>query len=121
MAKSAKRKSASGDRPQKQRICNLLPSHETEKDWTFSSALAAGALAAPPAPPASIDLRAKWWDVGDQKDTGSCVGWASTDGVARYLFVKSGRLDQKEKLSPRFTWMVGWKRRAVSSICSGCP
>jgi C1A family cysteine protease len=56
--------------------------------------------------PASIDLRAAWWDIGDQKNTGSCVGWSSTDGVARYTFVKAGRLAQNVKLSPRFTWMA---------------
>ena len=58
------------------------------------------------APPASVDLRQPWWDIGDQEGTGSCVGWASTDGVARYHFVKANRLAQNAKLSPRFTWMA---------------
>jgi hypothetical protein len=57
------------------------------------------------APPASVDLRQTWWDIGNQESTGSCVGWGSTDGVARYHFVKAGRLAQNAKLSPRFTWM----------------
>jgi C1A family cysteine protease len=106
MAKSAKpKRAATSKRPEKQRICNLLPSLSTENDWTFESALAAG-LSAPAALPASVDLRASWWDIGDQKNTGSCVGWASTDGVARYMFVKAGRLAQNDKLSPRFTWMA---------------
>jgi C1A family cysteine protease len=106
MAKSAKpKKAATSRRPETQRICNLLPSLETEKDWTYASALTAG-FAAPAALPASVDLRAPWWDVGDQKNTGSCVGWGSTDGVARYMFVKANRLAQKDKLSPRFTWMA---------------
>jgi len=108
MAKSAKpKKAASPKRAEKQRICNLLRSKDTETDWGSSSALAAGALgAAPAALPASVDLRAAWWTVGDQKNTGSCVGWASTDGVARYLFVQAGRLAKNDPLSPRFTWMA---------------
>lgn len=88
------------------RILNLVPSRDTEKDWQIQHALAAGALTAPPALPQSVDLRASWWNVGDQKQTGSCVGWASTDGVARYMFVKAARLAQKDLLSPRFTWMA---------------
>jgi len=106
MAKAKKSKSSSA-RPESNRICNLVPSRATENDWTFENAVAAGALAAAPAaPPASVDLRAAWWDIGNQESTGSCVGWGSTDGVARYHFVKAGRLDQRAKLSPRFTWMA---------------
>jgi C1A family cysteine protease len=92
-------------RPETNRICNLVPSRNTEKDWQFHHALAAGALSAPAALPASVDPRAAWWDIGNQENTGSCVGWASTDSVARYTFVKAGRLAQNVKLSPRFTWM----------------
>jgi hypothetical protein len=93
-------------RPETNRICNLVPSRNTEKDWQFQHALAAGALSAPAALPASVDLRASWWDIGNQENTGSCVGWGSTDSVARYMFVKAGRLAQNVKLSPRFTWMA---------------
>lgn len=93
--------------PEANRICNVVPSHNTEWDWTIENAIAANAISAPVAAlPASVDLRATWWDIGDQELTGSCVGWGSTDGVARYHFVKAGRLNQKEKLSPRFTWMA---------------
>lgn len=94
-------------RPESNRICNVVPSRNTEKDWTPENAVAAGAVAAPPAaPPASVDLRAAWWDIGNQESTGSCVGWGSTDGLARFHFVKAGRLPQAAKLSPRFTWMA---------------
>lgn len=94
-------------RPEANRICNLVPSHDTENDWNFQSAVAARAVAAPPAAlPGSVDLRAPWWDIGDQEHTGSCVGWGSTDAVARYHFVKVARLAQNAKLSPRFTWMA---------------
>jgi C1A family cysteine protease len=44
--------------------------------------------------------------VGDQKQTGSCVGWASTDGVTRYHMVKAGKLVKTGRLSPRCTWMA---------------
>jgi C1A family cysteine protease len=98
------------ERPEASRICNLVPSRNTENDWRFEHAVAANALAAAPEPlaalPQGIDLRAPWWDIGNQESTGSCVGWASTDGVARYHFVKAGKLAQKAKLSPRFTWMA---------------
>jgi C1A family cysteine protease len=93
-------------RPETDRICNLVPSRNTDKDWQFQHALAAGALSAPAALPASVDLRSAWWDIGNQENTGSCVGWGSTDGVARYMFVEAGRLAQNAKLSPRFTWMA---------------
>lgn len=94
-------------RPEAHRICNLEPSHNTETDWRFEHAVAAtAATAARAAAPASVDLRASWWDIGNQEATGSCVGWSSTDGVARYHFVKAGRLAQNAKLSPRFTWMA---------------
>src|SRR6476660_3037990 len=90
-----------------ERICNLRPSRDTEKDWRFEHAVEANAIAAPRAAlPGSVDLRAAWWDIGDQESTGSCVGWGSTDGVARYHFVKAGRLAKTEKLSPRCTWMA---------------
>jgi hypothetical protein len=98
---------SSSVRPESNRICNVVPSRNTDKDWAPENAVAAGAIAAPPAaPPASVDLRAAWWDIGNQESTGSCVGWGSTDGLARFHFVKAGKLAQGAKLSPRFTWMA---------------
>ncbi len=94
-------------RPEKNRICNLVPSRDTEQDWRMENALAAKAIAPPPAVlPASIDLRVSWWNIGDQESTGSCVGWASTDGVARYHMVTAGKIPQPGFLSPRYTWMA---------------
>lgn len=100
--KSAKKSSAKFN----DRICNLIPSRETETDWQMSDALAGGMLAAPAALPASVDLRQTWWKIGDQSVTGSCVGWATADGVMRYMLVKAGRLTQASLLSPRYVWMA---------------
>lgn len=64
------------------------------------------AIAAPVAAlPASVDLRDAWWTIGDQRTTGSCVGWASTDGVLRYHLVKKGKIAKPGLLSIRMTWM----------------
>ena len=68
-------------RSEQERICNLVPTPEesTKTDWQFTDALEAGVLeAAPAALPATFDLRKPWWGIGDQANTGSCVGWAST-------------------------------------------
>ena len=99
-------KSAS-NRPQAERVCNLVPSRGIEKDWGIEQALEASAIAAAPAAlPASVDLRAEWWGIGDQEVTGSCVGWASTDGVARFHMVKAARIARPGLLSSRCTWMA---------------
>jgi C1A family cysteine protease len=88
------------------RICNLVPSIGTDTDWSFRDSLAAGRRAPLAAPPPSVDLRAPWWTVNDQEDTGSCVGWATADGLVRYHMVKAGRLAKTQLLSPRFVWMA---------------
>lgn len=94
-------------RPEANRICNLVPSRNIESDWGIEHAIAADAIAAPPATlPASVDLRAAWWNIGNQENTGSCVGWGSTDGVARYHMVKANKIASPGLLSPRCTWMA---------------
>ena len=92
--------------PEAHRICNLVPSLNTQSDWRIEHAVASGALGEVAALPPNVDLRAPWWKIGDQQQTGSCVGWASTDGLLRYHMVKVGRLGQAELLSPRLTWMA---------------
>lgn len=89
-----------------QRICNLVPSKGTETDWTYHDAVASAAIAAVAAPPPSVDRRAAWWAIDDQEDTGSCVGWATAEGVVRYHMVSAGRLANNVQLSPRFVWMA---------------
>src|SRR5262249_29331446 len=90
----------------RQRICNLVPSKRTETDWAFHDAVAGGALGAPAALPSSVDLRAAWWAIDDQEDTGSCGGWDTAEGIVRYHMVKAGRLAKNVQLSPRFVWMA---------------
>ncbi|MFN9372297.1 MAG: C1 family peptidase [Planctomycetaceae bacterium] len=89
------------------RICNLIPSVGTERDWDIQVARAAAPGAAVAAAiPDQVDLRAPWWKVNDQSNTGSCVGWASADGVLRYHLVKANRLPPGVLLSARFVWMA---------------
>lgn len=88
------------------RILNCIPSRETERDWRIEHATEAGLLAAKPAIPSSKDLREPWWKIGNQRSTGSCVGWATADSVLRWHLVKSGRLPRDQMLSPRFIWMA---------------
>ena len=88
-------------------VLNVIPSPDQHKDWRYEHAVEAGVTAGPAATfPATKDLRESWWDIGNQLDTGSCVGWASADAVLRWHFVKTSRLAKTEKLSPRFQWMA---------------
>lgn len=96
-------------------ILNCLPSPKPEKHWTLETAAQAGITTATKptkgskgmaAAAVTSDLREAWWDVGDQGDTGSCVGWGSADAVLRWHFVKAGRLAKTEKLSVRYLWMA---------------
>ncbi len=102
--KVAARKPAGVERKPVQRILNCIPSRETERDWRMEHAAAAGLVAAA-AIPSSKDLRANWWEIGNQGGSGACVGWASADAVLRWHFVKAGRVQRNERLSERFIWM----------------
>ena len=108
MAKSGQR--ATRRRPARarktKRILNVEPSPKQEEDWTIENAEEADMVAAAPRVPATKDLRAAWWNVGDQGSTGSCVGWATADSVLRWQFVNAKRLKNNELLSPRFVWMA---------------
>jgi hypothetical protein len=94
------------------RILNCLPSPERERDWGIVAAAASGALAARPARmPARKDLRDdSWWPIGDQAQTGSCVGWATADGVLRWHFTTAGRIPPGDRLSVRYLWMAAKER-----------
>ena len=56
--------------------------------------------------PTEMDYREAWWKVGDQKRTGSCVGWAVGDGLIRWYLTKKNRLSPNEQLSVRYFWMA---------------
>jgi hypothetical protein len=108
-------------RPERDRVLNVLPSRDTDRDWTAATAEAAEVVAAPAALPASVDLREDWWAIGDQGQTGSCVGWASADSLLRWHFVEAGRLRTSTRLSVRFQWMASkeidiFRRRPTSFV-----
>ncbi|WP_084501860.1 C1 family peptidase [Nocardia xishanensis] len=110
----ARRAGNEGPVPAESRILNLVPSRDTEGDWTFADALAVGALGAVAALPPSVDLRRDWWTIGDQEDTGSCVGWATGDGLMRYHLVTATKLSEERRVSPRFVWMASKETDAFS-------
>tara|TARA_R110002095_G_scaffold204076_1_gene186542 strand:- start:3101 stop:3958 length:858 start_codon:yes stop_codon:yes gene_type:complete len=87
------------------RILNCIPSLNTQDDWKYETALSSGIAAAAPIP-SSKDLREPWWKIGDQGNTGSCVGWATADSILRWHFVQSGKINDNELISTRFTWMA---------------
>ncbi len=88
------------------RVFNCIESHDQHRDWSLQKAKALGLSARKKTLPASRDLREPWWNVGDQADTGSCVGWALADSVLRYHFVKAGKLRKHEHISVRYIWMA---------------
>jgi len=107
--KAATNKTASrrnGRQKTEQFICNVVPSKGTENDWQFDDSVTSGALGLVAALPPSVDLRAPWWTIHNQESTGSCVGWATADGLVRYHMVKDGRVTPTQLLSPRHVWMA---------------
>ncbi len=98
------------------RVLNCLPSKDQEQDFFIEHAKDAGVMAAAPrAIPAAKDLREAWWKINDQASTGSCVGWASADGVLRWHYVKGGRIAKTERIAPRFQWMAAKETDAYTT------
>jgi len=96
------------------RILNCIPSKKMKNDWGFTAAVGSNILEAPPEIPPSVDLREDWWAIGDQKDTGSCVGWASADAILRWHMVKARKIENNEKLSVRFQWKIFMRTSKVN-------
>ncbi len=89
------------------RVLNCVPSRNREQDWSLDNMTRAGMGVTAEQLPESVDLRdPSWWAIGDQGQTGSCVGWASADSVIRYHLVRNGRLSPSDLLSVRFQWMA---------------
>lgn len=94
------------DRSVEERILNAIRSDGKQDDWRMPKAIADGIIIQKDFKE-SRDLREDdWWEIGNQGNTSSCVGWASTDSVLRYHLVKEGRMEKTDKLSVRFTWMA---------------
>jgi C1A family cysteine protease len=89
----------------KKRVLNCLPSPTPQSDWHFESAAAVSIVSGTAAVPASVDLREHWWEIGDQGETGSCVGWAVGDSLIRWYLVKLNKINTNEHLSVRYLWM----------------
>jgi C1A family cysteine protease len=87
------------------RIFNCIPSIISEKDFSFDNAEKASIFEKTLIPEA-VDLRADWWKINDQGDTGSCVGWATADSLLRWHFVDNKQIRPDELLSVRFIWMA---------------
>ena len=102
------------------RVLNVGPSPAREEDHTPAAAEEAGHLRAVD-PPERLDLREPWYTVGDQHKTGSCVGWALADSVMWRQLVGADRLQQHERLSPRFMWMAAKEMRAKLTPVKGEP
>jgi C1A family cysteine protease len=114
--KTASRRNARSNREEmEQFICNVEPSKSTENDWQFGDSVTSGALGLVAAIPPSVDLRAPWWAINSQESTGSCVGWATADGVVRYHMVTAGRITPDQLLSPRHVWMASKETDAITT------
>jgi hypothetical protein len=88
-------------------ILNCFPSKDTDRDWKISSAFACvQELSSDNQLPLEIDLREDWWTIGNQGNSGACVGWGTADGVLRYIFCKAGKIEKTESLSVRYLWMA---------------
>jgi C1A family cysteine protease len=112
--KAATRRSTSA-KSFRDRICNVVPSVGTEQDWSFQDGVDAGVLGAVAKLPASVDLRADWWTINDQEQTGSCVGWASADGVVRWHMHEAGKVNDATMLSPRYVWMASKETDTITT------
>lgn len=102
------------------RVLNVAPSPDRHRDFPVARARQEGLLDGTPVP-ATVDLRRDWWAIGDQEETGACVGWALADSVMRRQLVEAGRLAEDEPLSPRYVWMAAKEMRAKLGAVSGDP
>ena len=81
------------------RIFNCVPSRDKQDDWHADKARELGLNVKNKKLPKSVDLRAKWWKIGNQGETGACVGWATADSLLRYHFTKAKKIKPGESMS----------------------
>lgn len=87
-------------------ILNCVESAGKERDWLVDAARAAGIH--PPSkeiPPNKGPREDFGWPVGNQRATGSCLGWGTADGVLRWHFVMKERITREQSLSVRYLWI----------------
>lgn len=87
------------------RVLNILPSTLTNMDYTLLNAIRSGIIELK-SPPPSIDLRADWWDISNQGNSGACVGFGVADGLLRYIFTKNKSLNPGERLASGILWQA---------------
>ncbi len=88
------------------RILNCIPSKDKQDDWQIDKAKKMGLSPVKKVIPEKVDLRAKWWKVGNQGETGACVGWSTADSLLRYHFTIAKKIKPGEHMSVRFIWMA---------------
>ena len=96
------------------RVFNCVESHHQHEDWTLRKAKALGLSAKKKKLPPAVDLRQPWWNIGNQRMSGSCVGWAFADSLLRYHFVKAGKIRKHEHISVRYIWMAA---KEMDKVC----
>lgn len=84
---------------------NLVRDRLDPRDLRFQDVMATivSRLAAIPSLPPKVDYSSETAPVGDQEYTGSCVGWAATHGLYRWLYFK--KTGTVQYFSVRFLWM----------------
>lgn len=87
-------------------IMNCVHSKDKQDDWYIDKAKKMGVDLKKKPLPKSVDLREPWWNIGNQGETGACVGWATADSLLRYHFTKAKKIKKGEHLSVRFIWMA---------------
>lgn len=95
------------------RILNVVKSKKTFKRFLASKLRRVSVKAVPL--PKTIDLRASWWKIADQGQTGSCVGQALS-AVLRYHFVQVTKLPTTQTFSARFIWTASREMDAIRDL-----
>ncbi len=96
-------------------VLNCNPSVSTDNDWTFEDSVSSGVSHLSRAIPGRKDLRAPWWKVEHQGNTGACVGYSTAYGILRWHYVHAGWIRRTQKPSARFIWMANKETDGITS------